>query len=324
MQCKYNVLINNKISDNYQGLDLIDVTDNMIFGNTITYNEFEGINLDDYSNNNIFVCNNISLNNRYGVRIGYFNYCINNIFYHNNFINNAQNAYDKGSNSWDNGYPSGGNYWDDYTGIDADGDGIGDTPYYIPGGDNEDGYPLIEPWINNPPNKPTLDGPTVLNIDEEGNYTASATDPDSDQVFFYIDWGDGNIEELIGPYDSGQEIIFKHSWSKIGNYELKVQVIDINGDFSNWSDPITVLIINNPPNKPFISGPTNLKINEEGSFTISAIDSDANQVFFYIEWGDGNVVAWDGPYESDEQVEYKNNWTTKDTYIIRVQAKDIF
>ena len=58
-----------------------------------------------------------------------------NHIYHNNFINNKYvNAYDEGSNTWDNGYPSGGNYWDDYTGNDGNGDGIGDTPYSIPGG----------------------------------------------------------------------------------------------------------------------------------------------------------------------------------------------
>ena len=70
------------------------------------------------------------------------------MIYHNNFINNEQNAYDGCNNTWDNDYPSGGNFWDDYNGTDEDEDGIGDTPYPIPGGDNDDRYPLMEPYGN--------------------------------------------------------------------------------------------------------------------------------------------------------------------------------
>jgi len=70
----------------------------------------------------------------------------NNRIYHNNFLNNPQQAYENGSNYWDNGYPSGGNYWSDYTGVDVDNDGIGDTPYSIPGG-NQDRYPLMSPFV---------------------------------------------------------------------------------------------------------------------------------------------------------------------------------
>jgi len=68
---------------------------------------------------------------------------------HNNVIfhNNLKRAYVENSlsNIWDNGYPSGGNYWSDYEGVDANGDGIGDTPYIIDD-ENQDNYPLMEPY----------------------------------------------------------------------------------------------------------------------------------------------------------------------------------
>ena len=79
----------------------------------------------------------------------------NNYLYHNNLINNNPNANDVRTNTWDNNYPSGGNYWDDYTGIDLyhganqdilGADNIGDTPYDVPGGSNQDRYPLMHPW----------------------------------------------------------------------------------------------------------------------------------------------------------------------------------
>ena len=67
-----------------------------------------------------------------------------NLIFYNVFSNNGLHAEDNGvNNTWDNGLI--GNYWDNYIGTDSDGDGIGDTPYYISGAaGSQDNYPLME------------------------------------------------------------------------------------------------------------------------------------------------------------------------------------
>ncbi|NWG11165.1 hypothetical protein HXY33_05385, partial [Candidatus Bathyarchaeota archaeon] len=67
----------------------------------------------------------------------------NNSIYHNNFINNSNQAYSYNSiNKWDYGYPSGGNYWSGYIETDSNNDGIGQEEYVIDAG-NTDHYPLL-------------------------------------------------------------------------------------------------------------------------------------------------------------------------------------
>jgi parallel beta-helix repeat protein len=71
----------------------------------------------------------------------------NGTAYHNNFIQNFENARAiKSSFTWDNGYPSGGNYWSNYTGIDENNDGISDVPLVI-NENNVDHFPLMKPYI---------------------------------------------------------------------------------------------------------------------------------------------------------------------------------
>ncbi|MBA7643680.1 hypothetical protein ES703_51412 [subsurface metagenome] len=110
-------------------------------GNIIT-NSRRGIYL-QHANYNIMF-NDIVENCTEGIRLRNSS---NNLIYHNNFINNENQAYDNRSNQWDNGYPSGGNYWGDYAGEDIDNDGMGDTPYIIPSDNNQDRYPLMNLFV---------------------------------------------------------------------------------------------------------------------------------------------------------------------------------
>jgi len=96
----------------------------------------------DFWGHNCKIYSNIIKDSIYGI-IVYSVAPNNNVIYHNDFINNYINAYDDSNSYWDNAGE--GNYWDDYMGSDDNGDGIGDTPYLVSGGNAKDNYPLIEP-----------------------------------------------------------------------------------------------------------------------------------------------------------------------------------
>jgi len=120
-----------------------------IHGNRITENGY-GIQLWDSSNHNDIYGNNITNSLSYGIRLGESS---NNTFYHNYFINNANQVYVEpdNPNTWDDNYPSGGNHWSDYTDVDQysgpdqnelGSDEIWDHPYIIDE-NNQDNYPIV-------------------------------------------------------------------------------------------------------------------------------------------------------------------------------------
>ncbi|RKY94376.1 MAG: hypothetical protein DRQ06_05320 [Candidatus Hydrothermota bacterium] len=93
-------------------------------------------------------------------------------------------------------------------------------------GEKSDFSSVLTITINSPPDTPTIIGETKGKAGQEYEYTFSATDPDDDEVYLYVDWGDDNVEEWIGPFSSGEKVNLTHNWNKKGTYTIKAKAKD--------------------------------------------------------------------------------------------------
>jgi len=160
-------------------------------------------------------------------------------------------------------------------------------------------------------------GPYYGNANEDVEIEGSATGGFSPYEYLWDLDEDGQFDDEIGK-------IISYSWGEGGTYTIWLKVVD---DHDNADTDYAVVFIdmdNLPPNKPCISGPSTGTPDIEYDFNIFTTDNEGDQVYFYIDWGDGTTVDWDGPYNSGQDVNYKHTWTTSNTYTVKVKAKDTY
>jgi len=95
--------------------------------------------------------------------------------------------------------------------------------------------------VDTPPGMPvTPSGDTAPLIQTEYNYSTSASDPESDELYYQWDWGDGDTSAWLGPYNSEDTCMAAHSWADLGTYQVKVKSRDPWYE-GGWSNPLTVI-----------------------------------------------------------------------------------
>jgi nitrous oxidase accessory protein len=326
---QYCTISDNLVKNGENGIYLISSSYNDIAENTIQNNNQKGIRLSSSNNNNI--CNNIIQSNGDGVYTStsnsnniYENVILNNgigislsagsnnnFVYKNDFQDNtAWNAVDTGSNEWSKNNE--GNYWDDYTGQDANEDGIGDTPYDINGGSNQDFYPL---------------GYFVTQNQRPQAFISSISSSTSTQGQIVTFEGqvidDGNIiqwewtSSLDGIISNSED--FSTSTLSVGSHTIKFRAKD---DQYQWSEYAISSLIVNPVSVPENQKPTAQIITINPSKT-----NYSNPVYFHgIGSDDVQITAFQWRSSIDGILSNQQTFTSSSlsvgTHIIYFKVRD--
>ena len=183
---------------------------------------------------------------------------------------------------------------------------------------------LKTPHPSEKPFKPDApDGPDEWIQDVECAFSAVTTDPEGEGIYYLFDWDDGNFSEWLGPYPSGQTVETENSWPDLGDYEIRVKAKDIWGVVSDWSDPAILSIVKNKkPTDPEITGKNIGFGGVEYEFTFTSTDGDGHDIYYRVNWDDGEDTGYLGPYSSGETITLSHSWDLKGLYWVKAWAKD--
>jgi sugar lactone lactonase YvrE len=139
-------------------------------------------------------------------------------------------------------------------------------------------------------------------------YSASATDPDGDQVRLGWDWnGDGVVDEWSGPVAGGTTENRSHKWSTPGTYSVQVKAADEYGAQSAWLSVAlvitqgTVRVFPNPfASSKAVRGTVKFEGVPKGG-ALRVYTSSGQRVWSAVSSG-GDIVEWDGRNSAGSRV----------------------
>ena len=266
----------------------------------------------EYNPSNVTLTNNTFMNfSSYAL---FLTGITSNKVYLNNFLNNnggGQQAFQSDNKTvWNNG--TYGNFWLDYNGIDANSNGIGDTPYFFNGGN--DSYPIMI-WhgIELPPQFLIVPASKSYDGTQTFNLTWKAIDDNPNTYAIYAD----GILAQSGSFFSKQNITLQVLSLVAGLHNFTIVLTDLSNN--KVVNTVNVTSVDQTP--PIITGLTTISYNESstGNFVtwnVSDVNPADYQIFF-----DGISVK-NGSWNNTSSIVFNVDGYLKGTYNITLETND--
>lgn len=315
----------NIYSNNFLGIRLESSSNNIFSNCNISLNNAYGIKLQESSNDNM-ITNCSILNNDYGIYI--YSTSNNNIIY-NNYLDNTNNVWDSTNNIWNltktpgnniiGGLNVGGNYWSDYSGVDLNKDGFGDTPHPISGGSDIDWLPLaikdsIPPIITNVnanPNPQETGRHVNISFDVMDNVKVNV-------VKVNITSPNGSTANIT---ISDESYFYNTTYSLLGIYNYFIWANDTSNNVNtstiyfftiNDTTPPKITNVSTKPNPQEIDGYVNISCDVIDNVKVNNVKININ----YPDSSINNVTMSEGSYY------YNTTYSMLGTYKYFIWAND--
>jgi len=130
---------------------------------------------------------------------------------------------------------------------------------------------------------------------------------------WYWDFGDNATSTNQNP---------NHAYASLGEYTATLTVTDNVGDVATDETSVFIETPNSPPETPIVDGPTTGKPGKPYEYTFTASDSNGDNIFYSIAWGDNTTSGWIGPFPSGVALKREHTWSYKGSYIVKAKTKD--
>jgi len=168
-------------------------------------------------------------------------------------------------------------------------------------------------WIYNTPGRIWLGNSAVISNDGI--------------LYFGTTWIDGGTGAFIAlnANDGTERFIDYYGW-----YETSPAITSdgivyaVTSNHDNFTGALHAFGSHDPnaPSAPIVVGKLKGKTETSYDYIFRSTSPVGNDIYYQINWGDGTITDWIGPYDSGERITMNHSWMDKGTYTIKARAKD--